>query len=169
MIAMVSTGPVRARGSEVQKAKVGMGAFPEEARKFGGPNRAMQVTFKTLSFVLRAALSWLGFPRCRQAPSSGRSPELPIQSVPHLPLISITTDHYCDWSSYKWNHTVYSLACLLLSLSTSLLWECGESLLLGTMALHGYIKIGASPAADGPLADFQQGPIMNTEVMAILR
>lgn len=38
MIAMVSIGPVRARGSEVQRAKVGMGVFPEEARKFGGPN-----------------------------------------------------------------------------------------------------------------------------------
>lgn len=129
----------------------------------------MQVTFTTLAFVLRAALSWWGFPRSRQAPPSGRSPELPIQPGPHLPLIPITTDQFCDWSSYKWNHTVDSLACLLLSLRTWLLWECGESLLLGTMALHGFIKIGASPAADGALGDFQQGATMNTEVMTILR
>lgn len=66
-----------------------------------GPRTAMQVTFKTLAFALRAALSRLGFPRSRPAPSSGRSPELPIQSVPHLPLIPITTHPFCGWTSYN--------------------------------------------------------------------
>lgn len=39
----------------------------------------------------------------------------------------------------------------------------------GTIALHGFIKIGASSAADGSLGDFQLEAIMNTEVMVILR
>lgn len=77
MIATVSTGPVRARVSEVQKAKGGMGALPEEARKFGAPNRAMQVTFKTLAFALRAALSRLGFHHPVAGPLSSPSSQCP--------------------------------------------------------------------------------------------
>lgn len=71
-----------------------MGAFPEEARKFGGLNTQGHADhLQDFGLCPEGSPVMVGFSRSRQAPSSGRSPELPIQSVPHLPLISITTDH----------------------------------------------------------------------------